>query len=82
MLWRSSEGTPRATLFRRIHERWLTRALTTRIPYPRIPIRRVDDGGFNSIRSSTRSRARADLWWTLALERVDSGHLGPLDPPP
>lgn len=80
MFWRASpDDNPRASLFRRVHERWLTRALSSRKAYPRIPIRRVDHGGFDLVRSQPAARARADRWWELALERVDLGRLDHLD---
>ena len=80
MFWRVSRpGLPDpAALFRRIHERWLTRAMQSGKPYPRIPIRRVDElgrGGFDDVRTRPEARARADRWWSLALDRVDSGRL-------
>jgi hypothetical protein len=80
MLWRlfgSGDRPSHAEVFRRVHERWLTRALERAIRYPRIPIRRVDDGGFEDVRRSSSARARANRWWDLALERVDS--LSPLE---
>lgn len=70
----------RGALFRRIHERWLTEALRSPTQYPRIPIRRVDEGGFDHVRAHPQARARADQWWDLALDRVDSGHLDQLEP--
>lgn len=81
MFWRPArnEDNPRGRLFRLIHERWLTRAVKSKLPYPRIPIRRVDAGGFDEVRQRPEARARADRWWALALERVDSGRLAPLD---
>ncbi len=79
MFWRKARNDDRSRLFRLAHERWLSRALHARIPYPRIPIRRVDEGGFDDVRERPEARARADLWWDLAFDRVDSDSLGPLD---
>ncbi len=61
----------RAALFRVVHERWLTRMQVDRRPAPRIPLRRVDRGGFDALRDRPAGRARAERWWTLALERVE-----------
>ena len=74
MFWRFGRHDlpSRGKQFRLIHERWLTRALRSPIAYPRIPVRRVDEGGFDSFRARADARARADRWWDLALERVDS----------
>lgn len=58
---------------RRHHERWLTGALTGRIgPHPRIPTRRVSEGGFDRQMADESGRARAERWWDLALMRVES----------
>ncbi len=57
--------------FRRVHEEWLTRALASRREYPRIPVRRVDEGGFDALRARAHGPARARRWWSLVLERLD-----------
>ncbi len=56
---------------RALHSRWLTRAIESKKPYPRIPVRRVDTGGFDRMMASEGGRARAERWWDLALGRVD-----------
>jgi hypothetical protein len=56
---------------RRLHSRWLTRALKGERIYPRIPLRRVDDGGYGKMMQRPSGRAHADLWWAIALSRVD-----------
>ncbi|MFN0134032.1 MAG: hypothetical protein ACKVW3_16075 [Phycisphaerales bacterium] len=77
MLWRSStrDDLPdKAAQFRRLHEAWLTRALASRRSPPSIPIRRVDErgeGGFDALRQRPTGRAHANLWWTIALARVE-----------
>lgn len=61
-----------AELFRRQHSSWLTRAF--RRPegsVPRIPVRRVDEGGYSTMLNRPGGRERAAMWWTLALDRVD-----------
>ena len=53
---------------RRALERWLNHALT--LPdgcFPRIPLRRVSEGGFESLRTR-RGRRIAERWWGKALE--------------
>jgi hypothetical protein len=60
-----------AALFRHVHEAWLTRAVSSGKPYPRIPVRRVDEGGFDPLLARPGGRQRADRWWTAALDRVD-----------
>lgn len=64
-------GLTSSELARAIHSEWLTRALEGRKVYPRIPTRRVDEGGFDALRARARGMARAEQWWTAALERVD-----------
>lgn len=74
MFWRSFFGggiSDHAALSRRVHEAWLDRALRSGRAYPRIPLRRVDSGGFDRLRARTGGRARAEKWWGLALERVE-----------
>lgn len=58
-------------LARAIHSEWLTRAMAQRKAYPRIPTRRVEDGGFDALRARANGMARAEQWWMVALERVD-----------
>jgi hypothetical protein len=76
MLWRlldRDDPTTKAAEFRRTHERWLTSALRSRAPIPRIPIRRVDDGGFDDLLSRPRGRDVAARWWRMAFARVPDG---------
>jgi hypothetical protein len=56
---------------RALHSRWLTRAVEGRREYPRIPLRRADQGGFDRMMSTPEGRERAERWWNIALERVD-----------
>jgi hypothetical protein len=56
---------------RRIHSQWLTNALELEKPYPRIPRRRVDEGGFSRLLSRANARQLIERWWSLALRRVD-----------
>ncbi|MEX2218360.1 MAG: hypothetical protein WD749_06325 [Phycisphaerales bacterium] len=64
---RRGDTPTRADLFRRAHERWLTAALASPRPIPRIPVRRVDRGGFDRLRARPGGRELAERWWSLAL---------------
>lgn len=56
---------------RREHALWLTAAMRGTMPTPRIPVRRVDDGGFGPMLRRSTGRRRADAWWDAAFERVE-----------
>jgi hypothetical protein len=72
MFWRSHPNPdPRARAFCLIHERFLSRALRSASLLPRIPLRRVDRGGFDSLRSRPAGRAACDRWWASAFDRLD-----------
>lgn len=59
---------------RREHERWLDHALSGRLGVlPRIPTRRVRDGGFGPFTRSSAGRRWADGWWGEAIERTPEG---------
>lgn len=61
-----------ASLCRRTHELWLERVLTGRHPEPpRIPVRKVSEGGFSRMLERPGGRERADRWWASALDRVE-----------
>lgn len=75
MFWRGfgfGDALSPSQLMRRVHELWLDRALRSGKRYPRIPLRRVDRGGYDPLRTRPGGRDRAERWWTLALERVDA----------
>ncbi len=57
-------------LARRQHSQWLTRVLASAQPVPRIPVRRVDEGGFTPQMQRKHGPGHAETWWALALERV------------
>ncbi|RMH11043.1 MAG: hypothetical protein D6695_10070 [Planctomycetota bacterium] len=61
----------RGRCYRAEHSRWLTAAMQGRRACVRIPTRRWDEGGFSPMTSRPEGRARADLWWMLALDRTD-----------
>jgi len=74
MLWRPfnrDDLTSKAAAFRRTHERWLSLALAGRGTMPRIPVRRVDEGGFDDLLSRPRGREIARRWWQMAFARID-----------
>jgi hypothetical protein len=58
-------------MMRNAHSAWLTEALASKREYPRIPIRRVDEGGFSKLLARDNGEALAARWWDAALERVD-----------
>ncbi len=73
MLWSShsrADQASKAQAFRRTHERWLTRAVAAATPAPRIPVRRVDDGGFDDLTATPRGREVAGRWWRMAFSKV------------
>ncbi|MDX2148395.1 MAG: hypothetical protein SFZ23_12815 [Planctomycetota bacterium] len=55
---------------RRLHSAWLTAALASGRRFPRIPLRRVDAGGFDWLMSRPEGPQRAERWWKRALRRV------------
>lgn len=62
----------RGAIARRLHSLWLTKAVETNRQYPRIPIRRVSEGGFSDLTSTPEGRVLCDGWWYLALDQVDA----------
>lgn len=56
----------------REHSAWLTRMLgrsgDRRVP--RIPVRRVSEGGFAKMMSTPAGRHRAERWWDRTLEKI------------
>jgi len=66
--WRVLSAGERA---RMLHGRWLSRALAQpRRVWPMIPLRRVSDGGFQRLMSSSEGRAWAEAWWDSTLAVV------------
>lgn len=55
---------------RRLHSQWLTQAVESSRPYPRIPLRRVSEGGFSNLSQTPDGRVLCDGWWYLAFEQV------------
>jgi hypothetical protein len=57
---------------RRVHSAWLTRALSGEMNEPpRIPARRVEQGGFHALLFTAAGRRWAADWWRRVLERLD-----------
>lgn len=50
--------------------RFLSWALASQEDVPRIPCRRVDQGGFSQILRKPGARAAAAHWWYRALDRI------------
>ena len=65
------EGWLRALIARRRHSRWLTRAMRVGVRVPRIPTRRVDEGGFDALMTTHEGREWASHWWSEALQSPD-----------
>ncbi|MFP4143986.1 MAG: hypothetical protein ACLFV3_02480 [Phycisphaeraceae bacterium] len=49
---------------------FLTWALRHRRDVPRIPTRRVDEGGFAELRLNRGARAAVTRWWQRALDQL------------
>lgn len=64
--WTHKNAESRADTMRRTHARFLAAALASAHMFPRIPVRRADQGGFNSLVSRPRGRRAADAWWDRA----------------
>lgn len=53
------------------HQRWLNRAVRGDTTALRIPVRRVDEGGFGYLETIPGGRQWAERWWTDAISRAD-----------
>lgn len=57
---------------RRIHQSWLTLAMRGEIgPFPRIPVRKVSEGGWDRIMRTPAGRRWADRWWRKTFQGMD-----------
>ncbi len=70
LFWRDDVPSLGET-YRRVHEAWLSRAVESGHPYPRIPLRKVEDGGFSGLVRRPGGRMLTEMWWMAALDRVD-----------
>ena len=57
--------------FRAEHSRFLTLALLSGRRYPRIPSKRVDQGGYTGLMKLDEGEKRAAMWWAAAFMRLD-----------
>lgn len=77
MIWSWLTGRDResrADAMRRTHSRFLSAALGHESELPRIPVRRVDRGGFGPLMARARGRRAAEEWWSRAFARLpDTG---------
>lgn len=69
--WKRRTTMNSGEVARQLHSLWLTKALTTRREYPRIPIRAVDSGGFSRLMDRPGGPTLAERWWACTLDRVD-----------
>jgi hypothetical protein len=64
-----------AERMRRFHSAWLTRAIRHGggAGIPRIPARRVSEGGYSPLMGTVEGREWAEAWWneTLGLEELE-----------
>jgi hypothetical protein len=70
MRWRrpwQSDDEIKAAAFRRVHERWLSQAMRRPESVPRIPVRRVADGGFARMMARPAGRRAIERWWRRVL---------------
>jgi len=73
MIWswfRKPDHESRARAMRRAHSRFLSAAIDSAHMFPRIPVRRVDRGGFGPMMARPRGRAVAEAWWRKALDAL------------
>jgi len=56
---------------RRIHGDWLTKAIFGGGAMPRIPVRKISEGGYEHVRRTETGRAWADSWWSGAFRKTD-----------
>ncbi len=60
--------------FRAMHSSFLTRALKLGWfggKCPRIPAKRVDEGGYSGLLKMSEREKRATLWWAAAMSKMD-----------
>jgi hypothetical protein len=62
----------RAAAMRLLHSAWLTRAMQRGQRPPRIPTRKVEDGGWGSMMETPDGRAWAEEFWQGALEHSEA----------
>ena len=63
-------GTPAAERMVRYHEQWLSAALVKGRRIPRIPTRRVEEGGYAMLLATPGGRVQAEHWWMSTLNAL------------
>ncbi len=66
-LFSSRDWEDVAERMRRAHSEWLTAALRRGAKAPRIPVRRVSEGGWDSMMATEEGRAWAAEFWQGAI---------------
>jgi hypothetical protein len=69
--WEHDDGMDEGEKACLVHSRWLSQALGSGKPYPRIPVRPVITGGFSRLMTKPGGARLAELWWEAALSRID-----------
>jgi hypothetical protein len=62
----------RSAAMRLLHSVWLTKALQQGARPPRIPTRKVEDGGWGSMMETPEGRAWAEEFWQGALDHPEA----------
>lgn len=62
----------RASLMRRVHSSWLSRAMRRGSRVPRIPTRPVSEGGFTPVLDTPEGKQWAEEFWSVALGETDA----------
>lgn len=62
----------KAQAMRLLHSVWLTKAIRHGARPPRIPVRRVSEGGWSTLIETPEGRAWADEFWQSTLDHPDA----------
>ena len=68
--WRKRDWRTVGQRYAAEHSAWLTRAVRLGNA-PRIPVKKVEEGGFDRMMARPGGEERASQWWGAAFERVD-----------
>lgn len=74
MIWNgklSKKELDAGARFRAVHSSFLTRALRLGFRTPRIPAKRVDEGGYSGLLKIPEHEKRSIAWWSAAMSRMD-----------
>jgi len=69
--WTQSQFIEAGERARQEHALWLTQAMRSRKPYPKIPLRAVDAGGFERLMHKQGGERLTTSWWEAAFARID-----------